>query len=188
MQGLSIQGPGSAVDHNPLGSQIQHVHIGSQTDVVGEVPAYVVGVVVDDDVIAIPEPVAGVVIVIRGNGEEKPADSEAIAPAAMKSPNVVRSDPAIEMSVLPRMVKMVMRVRAPGTVSHPAVIFSVHMRSLGMSLLVVKFRVLVALRFMPGGRRTNWRGPMSGDMAIANSVLAARPASWGASMAVFLRQ
>ena len=83
---------------------------------------------------------------------------------------------------------MVMRVRAPGILSHPAVIFSVPMRSLRMSLLVIKLWVLVALRFMPSGRRTNWRRPMGGDMAIANSVLAARPASCGSPLTVFLRQ
>src|ERR1700751_5245146 len=50
--------------------------------------------------------------------------------ATMQSSNVARSDPALEMPVLPSMIKMIMCVPVPGMVSHPAVILSVHVRSL----------------------------------------------------------
>ena len=56
-----------------------------------------------------------------------------------------------------------------------------------MSLLVVKFLVFVALRFVSSGRRPNWRRAMRGDMAIPNSVFAPRRPSCRSCMAVLLR-
>ena len=48
--------------------------VGAKSYVVGEVPAFVVGIVVDDDVVAIPEPVVAEAEVIRRDAEIKAAE------------------------------------------------------------------------------------------------------------------
>jgi hypothetical protein len=46
-------------------SKILHVDISSEPDVVGEIPAHVIRIVIDYDLIATLIPVSGVAIVIR---------------------------------------------------------------------------------------------------------------------------
>ena len=171
-----------------LGSQIQHVDVRSQAHVVSEIPAYVVGIVVDEDVIAVPQPVAAIVIVVGSDGEEEAANSEAIPASAMQSPDVTRSNPSFEVAVLPRMVNVIMCIPAAAVMTHPAIIFSVHMRSLRVSLLIVEFPVVVPLLFTSSRLRSSWRRAACWNMAVSYPALAATRGSRRCSMAVLLRQ
>lgn len=53
-----------------LGAEVLDVDVGAQTDIVGEVPALVVGIVVDDDVVAVPEPVVAEADVVGATPRE----------------------------------------------------------------------------------------------------------------------
>ena len=63
-----------------LAPQVLHVDVGAQSDVVGEIPARVVGIVIDDDVVAVPIPVVDVSQVKRSNAEVEAAKPEAVGP------------------------------------------------------------------------------------------------------------
>ena len=86
--------------------------IGSEAGVVGEIPAWVIGIVVQHDVIAVPQPIVGVVVVVRRDAPVKAAEPEAVAASAFDAINVVAANYAAEAAVFPGMVKMVMSIVA----------------------------------------------------------------------------
>lgn len=51
------------------GAEIHHVHISPKSDVVREVPAHMIGVLVDNDGVTIPEPAIDKGIVVREDAE-----------------------------------------------------------------------------------------------------------------------
>lgn len=106
--------------------------VGAEPHVVGEVPTDVVGVIVDDDVIVVPEPVAHIIIVVRRDGEEIAADVEAVTRAAAEPPDALRTNRAGEVAMLPRPLEMVVRVVPAAVVSDPGVVGSVDVRRRGM--------------------------------------------------------
>ena len=91
--------------------------IRAQTDVIGKVPAHVIRIVVDHDVVAIPKPVGAVIIVIGRDGEEKSANIEPVRPTAPQTPYMLRPDPAFEVAVFPGMIQMIVRIGATGVMS-----------------------------------------------------------------------
>jgi hypothetical protein len=59
----------------------------------------VIGIVVDHDVIAIPQPIVAGIVVVRSGLEEETAYVEALAADPMQPPDVLRADGAGETSV-----------------------------------------------------------------------------------------
>jgi hypothetical protein len=175
----------------PLPSpEIHDVSIDSQPNVIGQVPAVMVGVGIDHDVVAIPEPVVGIVIVVRRNLGEEAADVESVAVPTVKAPDVLLTDPARKASVFPRMIEMIVGIVASGIVSHPLIVFRVDVRGFGMTLLIAEAAPLIFLLLRSGtpiglrrtrcgrcrcarGRRPNRSGTASRNMSIAHAVIAA---------------
>jgi len=85
--------------HRTSTPQVHDVDVGAQADVIGEVPAVVVGIEIKHDVVVVPQPVVGILALEWRDLEEKAADVEAIVVAALKSPDVLRADGAREASV-----------------------------------------------------------------------------------------
>ncbi len=100
-------------------SQIQHVDVDTQAHVVGQIIAFVVWIVVDDDVIAIPVPTAAVAYIESCHAPKEAVKAEAVGSAAVQMPNVAAADAAGEMAVLPRVIEMVVRVVFTGIVPDP---------------------------------------------------------------------
>src|SRR5690349_20758300 len=96
--------------------------VGAQAHVIREVPAVMVGIGIDDDVVAVPEPIIAVVVLVGRDLEEEAANVESIASAAAQPPDVLRTDGACETPVLPGMIEMEIGVVGPGLVPHPAVV------------------------------------------------------------------
>ena len=113
------------------------MHVGSQANVVRQVISHVVGIVVDDDVIAVPLPVGAGIVIVRSGLKEKPADVEALAIAAMQPPDVMRPEASGEVSVFPGMIEMIVRIAPAGFVSHPVIILGVNVRRRRMPGLVL---------------------------------------------------
>ena len=79
--------------------------VSTQSDVVSQVPAVVVGIFVNDDVIAVPEPVAAEANVIRSHTEIEAAEPEAVGAASGQMPNVATAEAAGKASVFPGMIR-----------------------------------------------------------------------------------
>jgi hypothetical protein len=131
-----------------LPSQILHVGIGSKPYVIGEVPADVIGIVVNNDVIRIPEPAVTETDVVGSHREEEASEPEAAGTTASEMPHMTATETTAEAAMLPGMIHVVMNVAATGIVTDP---FStvVNVRSVGMSSPVVE--VAVFLGCMRGG-------------------------------------
>jgi len=112
------------------------VDIGSEPGIIGEIPARVIGIVVDHDVVAVPQPIAAVVIVVRRDAPEKAAEPETVPASSFEAINVVAANFAAETSVFPRAVKMVMRIAAAPVMTDPTITFSMNVGSFGVALLV----------------------------------------------------
>ena len=111
---------------------------GSEPDVIGEVPADVIGVIVDDNFVGIPEPSATEANVVGSYGEVEAAEPETAGATACEAPHMTAAETAGEAAMLPRMIQMVMRVVAAGIMARPLSI-GMHVGSFGMSFLVVEF-------------------------------------------------
>ena len=157
-----------------LRSQIHHVDVGSEPDVIGEVPADVIGILVDDDFVRIPEPSATEAKVVGSYGEVETAEPEAAGATAYEAPHVAAAETAGEAAMLPRMIQMVMRVVAAGIMAHPLSI-GMHVGSFGMSFLVVEFAVFLGRMWSGYFRRT----------ALRNVLMAATDLRPGATACMF---
>jgi hypothetical protein len=119
-----------------LAAEILHVDVGSEPRVIREVPAWVIWVVVQHDVVAVPQPIANVAIVIRRDAPVKAAEPEAVPASASEAINVLGANSAAEVSVFPRMIKMVVSIAATGVMTDPTIPFSMNVRSFRMAFLI----------------------------------------------------
>lgn len=138
------------------------VYISPEPDVVGQVPAIVVGIFVNHDIVAIPEPVVAVAEVEGGYAETKTAEPEQVRAAAAEMPHMAAAEAAGEVPMLPGMIEMIVNVAPAGVVADPfAVVMNVG--SIGMPRLVVEMR---------GGLHRMRRARRSGTMRrdVCNST------------------
>lgn len=96
--------------------------VGSQTDVVGQIPSRMIGIFIKDDLVTTPVPVIAVADVIGRDGEIESAEPETVGPSAVKVPHMVRSEAAREVTVLPWMVKVIVGIVEAGIVPHPGAV------------------------------------------------------------------
>jgi len=105
----------------------------------------VVGIGIDHNVIAIPEPVGTGIVVVRRGLKEEAAHVEALATASMQPPDMLRPDRPGEASMLPGMIEVVVRIVSPGIVAYPAVVLSVNVRRRWMPGLILECSSLLGL-------------------------------------------
>jgi hypothetical protein len=92
---------------------------------------------IEHDVVAIPQPVAHVVVIVRRYLEEVPADVKPVAPAAAQPPDVRGPNGSLKPPMRPRLIEMVVRIIAARVVSYPTVILRVNVRRFRMSRLIL---------------------------------------------------
>lgn len=114
-----------------LSPEIQNVNVGAKSYIVGEIPPRIVWVLVQHDVIAVPEPVITKGNISRCNAEVVAAEPEPIGAATTKPPYMMRTEFTREMTVLPRMIEVIVRIAA--VVPDPLIIPRINMRRVGMS-------------------------------------------------------
>jgi hypothetical protein len=114
------------------------VNVGPEPDVVGEIPAHVVGIFVDHDLIAIPGPVAAEAEVDWSHTEVEAAEPEAAGATAAEVPDVAASEAAGEVAVFPGMIEMEPGSVVAVVVSDPGAVV-MDMRSFRMSVNVGRF-------------------------------------------------
>lgn len=147
-------------------AEILDVAVGAEADVIDQVPAVVIGIVVDYDLVGGPIPVVTKAVVKGCHAEVEAAEPEAFAVAAFDVPLMAAADAACEAAMLPGMIEVIVRIIAPGIVADPLIV-GVNVRGLGVSFFVGIFR-----RFLWGNvlRRAGWSGPASRNMAVAHIV------------------
>ena len=108
-----------------------HVHVSAESRVVGQIPAFVIRIIVDHDVIVVPIPIINVAEIEGSYAEVKSAEPEAAGSSAAQAPHVTRSDSALEAAMLPRVVKVKSGIATAIGVADPFVIL-VDVRSFGV--------------------------------------------------------
>jgi len=106
--------------------------VSAEADVVGQVPAVMVWVVVEYDLVGVPGPVVAEGVVSGGRTEVETAEPEALAVATFDPPRVTLADASGEAAMLPGMIKVIVGIIAAGIVAYPLIV-GVHVRSFGVA-------------------------------------------------------
>jgi hypothetical protein len=81
--------------------------VGAEPRIVGQVPAIVVGIFVDCDLIGAPVPIVAEAVVSGSNAEGKSAEPEAFPIAAFNAPHVAAPEAAGKAAMFPSMIEMI---------------------------------------------------------------------------------
>ena len=100
-----------------------------------------VGVFVNDDIVAVPEPVATEADVVGSDAKVEAAEPETIGTASRQVPDVAPAEASGEVAVLPGMVEVVVNIVMAGVVADPFAV-GVNVRRVGMVSLIVEVRGL----------------------------------------------
>src|SRR5580692_228240 len=111
---------------------ISHVHymdVRPQPDVVSQIPAVVVGILVDHDIVGAPVPVVAVAEIILCNRKVEAAEPEAARASPFNAKRMSPPEAATKSSVFERMIDVVVRVVLPCIMSDPFVAAGMDVRS-----------------------------------------------------------
>jgi hypothetical protein len=131
----------------------------------------VVRVLINDDLVAIPEPVTGVVVIGWGNTKEEATETETLPVPSPKMVDMTRPKAAREASMFERTIDVISGVTAARIMTHPLIIVCMHVRSLRvpssirMSGILRRSRALIVLS---SGRS----GTVSGNVSAPNTMTA----------------
>ena len=133
-----------------------------------------VGIFVDHDLVAVPEPIAAQGQVKGGDAESEAAKPETGGTASANAPDVAAAEAAGESAMLKGMIKVEAGIITAGIMSNPGAVV-VNVRSFGMALPV-------GAGGGSGRCATHRSGTMFGNESATDSVAAA------SAMATVLRQ
>ena len=141
-------------------AQILNVGVRTGSLVVREIPAGMIGVVVENDRIGAPVPVGYVIELKWRNREIEAIEPESRRTSAREMPNMTRSEATLETTVRKRVVLVKTRVVSGSFVANPSV--TVDMWSVGVARLIVETPLYrwwrLMLRSLPHWwRPTGWR-------------------------------
>ena len=116
---------------------VQDVNVGSQSHVVCEIPPWVIRVVVEHEIVRVPQPIVHIADVTGKHTEIKTVEPKAPGASAGEAENMARSEAAGETAMFERTVQVKSWVVAANVVTYPGV-SAVDVRCVGMIGLVVK--------------------------------------------------
>ena len=131
------------------------MNVSAQAYVVGEIPAVVVGILVDHHVVSVPIPVIGVGKVKRGDAEVEAAKPETAGIPTFDAPPMSTTEATLKAAVLPGMVEVETVVIPPHVVADPfAVVVDVWGFGMAVAVLIrvpvpIVTVVIVAIVSMP---------------------------------------
>ena len=152
------------------------MNVGAQAYVVGEIPAIVVGIFVNHDVVAVPIPVIGVGKVKRGDAEVEATKPETPGIPTLDAPTMSTAEATLKAAVLPRVVLAKAVIIPPHVVPNPfAVVVDVWGFGMAVAVLIrvpvaVVMVVIVAIVCMPVAvisLRAVMRNVSSTDIVVA---------------------
>ena len=121
-------------------TEIVRVDVCAQPRVVNEIPADMVWIVVDDDRVAVPQPVIHQAVVVRSNAKVEAVEKESAAVPAPKMKQMVPAKPAGKAPVFERVIEMIVGIVAARVVPDPPL--AVDMRPTRVVRRVVKAAAL----------------------------------------------
>ena len=95
------------------------MNVSTKSHVIGEIPADVVWVFINHDLVAVPKPVIAETNIVGGNVEIKPAKPEAPRAASFNPDDVAATETAGKVSMFPGMIDVVVSIIGAGVVSDP---------------------------------------------------------------------
>ena len=113
--------------------------IRAQPDVVRQIPAVMIGVFVNHNVIAVPEPIVAYIKLKRRHAKVVSGEPEPRWTAALQTEDEAGANAAWKVSVLPWMIQMKTRIIPSEVVANPPSI-PVHMRRIRMPGLIRMIR------------------------------------------------
>jgi hypothetical protein len=144
-------------------SQKFDMDVSSQPDVVSKIPAVVVGILVDHDLIRAPVPSIAEGEVNGSDCEVETAEPKALSIATGNTPNVALTESAVEVAVLPGMIEVIVRIIGAGIVADPFIV-GVDVRGVGMAIFVDVFWWCRMLH------RFGWSRAMRRNVASADAL------------------
>src|SRR5664280_294230 len=176
-RGIGHMVPGAARGGNPgsSSSQVFDVSVCAQARVVCKIPAGVVRVLVDHDLIASPVPAHDDVVIVRGDVPVEIIEPEAFPVSARQHEYMLRSKATGEASVRPRLILVVMGIVGATVMSHPLIVTGVNVGKFRMTFLVRANAVLGhSGGLLPSGGRGRARllGRRRGNGAVRGNVSA----------------
>ena len=141
--------------------------VGAKPHVVGEIPAVVIGIVVEGDVVAIPPPIPAVAGIKGRDVEIISSEPEASGTTSGEMPDVSAAEPAVKAAMFPGMVHMEAGVFATVIVSHPFAVV-VDVRVFGMAFMVAEGSMLIVLAMRRSVIRLR---AMGGDVSATDIVV-----------------
>jgi len=168
------------------------VHIRAKPDVISQVVARIVRIIIKNDVIAVPEPIIAINDVRVCHFKEVSAKTKAVWIATSKAPDMMRTNGSPKVPVFPWMVKM--KTRIMPLMAYPAIIICVNVRRFRMAWLIAESRMVwLALSWMRNWMRRSvrWRWATGWNVTSTNPMFYAvlRRLSmwlWGALIAMSL--
>ena len=91
-------------------AHIHYMHVGAESHIISQVPARMIRIVVDDDVIGVPEPAVAITYVIGCDTPGPTIEPEATGASAADVPYVMWSEAAGKVPMLPGMINMVVSI------------------------------------------------------------------------------
>jgi hypothetical protein len=128
-------------------------------------------IIVNHDLIGIPQPAIHVSDIVRRDAEREPAEPKTTGSASTQMPNVSFADTAREMSMLPGMIQVVMCIVSASIMTHPLTI-GVNMRRFRMSGFIVEFAVFRRSWSRSLVRRSRVRRSLDGSRPLLRNVSA----------------
>ena len=147
-----------------LRAEVLDVDVRPQPRVVGEIPAVMVGIFVDHDLVAVPEPVTAQGKVKGCDAESEAAKPETGGTATANAPYMAAAEAAGESAMLKGMIDVEAGIIASGVVADPRAVV-VNVRSFGMALPI-------GARGRSGRRAAHRRGTMFGNESATDGVAA----------------
>jgi hypothetical protein len=151
-------------------SHVLDVDVRSKPDVISQVPAVVVGVLVNRDIVAIPEPVVAEADVEIGNGEAKTTEPEQARASAAQMPHMAAAEAAGEASMFPGMIEMIVSIIPARFVANPFAV-GMNVGSVGMPRFVVVVLTTLGHRMGSARRSGTVRGGVPAATARMTTML-----------------
>src|SRR5579871_3448150 len=111
------------------------MHVCAQAHVVGQIPADMIGVLIDHDAIAIPVPIVTGAIVESGHIKVESIKPKSISGSSSQGPNMVRPKPAVESSMHPWALETIVIAVMVTIMPDPSAVI-MDVRKIRMSIMV----------------------------------------------------
>src|SRR6266436_2285130 len=98
------------------------MNVSAQPRVISQVPSIMVRVLIDHDVVTVPQPVTNVVVVVRCNAKEHTVNIKPLSVSPLKAIDMVAAEAASEASMFEWTIEMVVEIVTAGIMSPPPVV------------------------------------------------------------------